>query len=1679
MTVLPSQPTNSEASISTLVDLLRHRADDRADAIAFTFLENGEQERDRWSYGVLDRRARAIAARLQSSHSPGDRVLLLYPPGLEFIAAFFGCLYAGAIAVPVYPPRRNHHLHRLQAVFEDADATVAMTTQDISDRIGPWLAEVPALKAIEWYATDELDDSMAANWHPPDICGDSLAFLQYTSGSTGNPKGVMVTHANLLHSCADQAVTWKFGPDSINVTWLPVFHDLGLIYGILQPIYQGISCYVMAPASFLQRPVRWLQAISKYRATHSAAPNFAYELCAQKVSPEQRSRLDLSCWQMAMNGAEPVRPSTMDKFGAIFAECGFNPTAQCPAYGLAEATLKVTAIAQPEDPVSLTVDARELSADRVVTRNSNASDTIALASCGRAVLDTQIAIVHPDRFSECQPYEIGEIWIAGPLVAKGYWRNREATAATFQARTVGGDGPFLRTGDLGFLDDRGSLFVTGRLKDLIIIDGANYYPQDIEQTVESCHPGLQLGASAAFAIDDRGRDRLVVVQELERTYLRHPNLDSIIAAIRKAIAERHDLPVHSVVLLRTASIPKTSSGKIQRQSCRRDFLAGTLNVVRDWSCDPHYQSSFLQLSSQIDSVSQQLQDKPPPKLESPRESVPVSPPQLSAIAVQTTIAQRLADRLNVTLEAIDFHESFTYHGLTSREAVELLADLETELNCSLSPTILYDYPTIASLSRYIVGESVVPNPIASPVSPPFSTDTDAIAIVGMGCRFPGANNPDRFWELLKQGKDAISNVPADRWQSDRFPDNMAGLHQGGFLPDIDRFDAEFFGISHREAERMDPQQRLVLEVAWEALENAGVRSDRLAGSNTGVFLGLTFHDYVWQQFNDFAAIDAYAGTGNVHCIAANRLSYWLDLHGPSMAVDTSCSSSLVSVHLAAQNLRLGECDLAIAGGVNTILTPRINLAFSNAGMLAADGRCKTFDASANGYVRSEGCGIILLKRLADAVRDGDRVLAVLRSTVVNQDGRTNGLTAPNGKAQQAMIRKALERAGLQPHHLGYMEAHGTGTSLGDPIELGALKAVLAEGRSPDDTCWIGSVKANIGHPESAAGIAGLIKTVLVLQHGEIPAQLHLQELNPLIDFQDTPFKIATSHQPWTTGERRRAGVSSFGFGGTNAHAILEEAPVSRVPKSDNSLNRPYHLLTLSARQATGLTELVNRYRTFLQETDADIDDICYTANACRMPFKHRLAVVGQTIEEIRDRLSQYPQASDIWTGEGQSSEAKISFLFPDRTHPGMGRQLYKTSPMFRDAIDSCNEIFQETLGDLLDSDTPSVWFAIEYALAQLWQSWGIQSDRLMAEGTGEFVAACIAGVFSLEDGLKLLAQLDASPSEFASVASSISYSPARFPIVSTVTGEEVTEAIATSEYWIQKHRQLTQPVTAMSVEAASNETIVIEMGTYHSLSPKPVGALAKPAQSAYGVRPSPKTPQERGHKKDDWQTLLESLAQLSVRGIAIDWDTFYAPYSPRRVTLPNYPFQRQRCWLEGETIATTLPDKSEKSKPEESESATWLRQIEATKERDRQPLLVRLLQEEFARVLGRSSPDDIEPDRGFFEMGFDSLSISTLRARLERELNCSLSPTIGFNYPTIDALSGYLLNTVLTANDEPQPTVTAPTPSKIAIDFNKLEQHSNSESSRHSAELEAIEQLSDPEAEALLLEKLAAIECRG
>lgn len=661
----------------SLIDLLRDRASRTPERIAYLFLDDGETESS-LSFGQLEEQVRAVAARLQELGAADQRALLFYPPGLEFIVAFLGATFARVVAIPAYPPRNNQNLNRLRAIIEDAGATLVLTTTSLLANLEAQFERVPELRSIRWLATDDIAPGAHTSWREPQVDGDTLAFLQYTSGSTGMPKGVMVSHGNIIHNEHMIKVTFGHGDWTVFAGWLPVFHDMGLIGNVLQPLYLGVKSVLMPPAAFIQKPARWLHAISRYRATTSGGPNFAYDLCVRKVSPEQREGLDLSSWQVAFNGAEPVRAETVRRFLSTYQPHGLRPSAFYPCYGMAETTLLISGGVPADRPIIHSLQAAALEQGLVVEMPGESQGSRALVACGRSWLE-KVRIVDPHSLTLCPEDRVGEIWVSSRSVAQGYWNQPELTEVSFRAQIKDtGEGPFLRTGDLGFLRE-GEVFVTGRLKDLIIIRGLNHYPQDIEQTVEQCHPALRASGGAAFAIDVEDEERLVIVHEVERSFLHGLDVEEVVGNIRQAVAQEHGLQVYAVQLLKTNRVPKTSSGKLQRHACRAGFLDKSLSVVGEW----------VELH----------QAEPTP------EPLPQEPQALYTKEIlQSWLLGRMSDYLGVKPDDIDTGQPFERYGLDSAVAVTLTGELAEWLGLKFDPTLFWEHPSVDGLVGHLLLE---------------------------------------------------------------------------------------------------------------------------------------------------------------------------------------------------------------------------------------------------------------------------------------------------------------------------------------------------------------------------------------------------------------------------------------------------------------------------------------------------------------------------------------------------------------------------------------------------------------------------------------------------------------------------------------------------------------------------------------------------------------------------------------------------------------------------------------------------------------------------------------------------------------------------------------------------------------------------------------------------------------
>jgi acyl transferase domain-containing protein len=1020
--------------------------------------------------------------------------------------------------------------------------------------------------------------------------------------------------------------------------------------------------------------------------------------------------------------------------------------------------------------------------------------------------------------------------------------------------------------------------------------------------------------------------------------------------------------------------------------------------------------------------------------------------------LEERVRQILGQVLKRDPARIDPEVGFFDLGMDSLMAVELRQALEKELGKVLPATLSLDRPRLNDVVEYLLRDVLAFGEVRSVKGSTgsrrnkVSAGDEPIAVIGLAARTPGANNAKEFWTLLERGGEAIREIPPERWDIEEYYDpdpNVPGkiyTRYAGLLEQVDQFDAAFFGIAPREATSMDPQQRLLLEVAWEALEEANIAPQRLRGTRTGVYVGAGTNEYVeLLRAKGKQTIDVHFGTGNVASAIAGRLAFSLGLEGPALVIDTACSSSLVALHQACQALRNGECDLSLAGGVNLLLSPESMIATCRARMLAQDGRCKTFDAAANGYVRSEGCGVVVLKRIDEAERDGNRVLAIIAGSAVNQDGASSGLTVPNGPSQERVIRAALEQAGIEPGDVAYLEAHGTGTNLGDPIEIQAAAAVFGEGRTVKCPLLVGSVKTNIGHAEAAAGLMGLIKVILSMQHGVIPGHLNFHDPNPYIPWDRLAIRVTSKLTSWPTG-RKIAGVSSFGFTGTNAHIVVEsgdaspgaeiqdELPSSRLPE------RSHHVLVLSAKSEIALRELARRYRSRLEQDPAiDIADMAYTAGVGRSHLWERAALVVKSVEEAGELLRGLEQGI---TGRGawqkqSRNKPKSAWVFRGEAsaYTGNGRELYESQPVVRKVLDQCAQLFEDYRAAKTDSLQT---YALGIALAELFKSWGQEPEVVLGEGVGQYAAAVVAGLMSLEEGLRMLirrAELFrpgvplsgpkqiapgyTSLEAFETDASEIDYRFPQYTLVCGTTGKILTppqkadtpdpdldSRIFDAGYWKEQLHEEAQIEPGMRALAKLGINLLVEIG------PQP--ALAALVESCWPreVEP-PGCVATLAARQPENEQIAKAVAQFYVYGLTPDFAAWDQPWPRRKIALPTYPFQRARYWVDSDAAYSCTGEDDKLL----LDSFSGIEHDKAgTKQSGDKPVghLVEYVQRKLMEVLElRMMP---EAGIGFSDLGMDSLMAVDFRNRLNKDLHLKeeLSATALFDFPNAESLGRQL-----------------------------------------------------------------------
>ena len=1284
------------------------------------------QGEKRLSYAQLaDLSACASAGLGQLGVGVEDCVAVILPNCPEFIISLFACARSGAVMLPLNPRYTHDELQRFlldgkarviitdrehidvcQQIIADAEQTITLVIceaggVDTKQRTRHQTTHNDLLSF-----TDLLDHTAPTEPTETEVHSGRALYL-YTSGSTSEYKRLCCTQENLYFEAHNFVETIGLNADDSILCTVPLYHSYGLGNGLLDAVYTGATLILLDQLTengvridppFVSRITEVLELIQHEQVRF--LPAVPYQFAALADLPEEIPA-DLSSIKWCVSSGDTLPERTYQRFLQRF-----------------------------ELPIRSLYGSTEAGS---IAMNTASGAGIKYGSLGQALNNVALEIRDTDG-TVLENGQAGVIWVKSPVIPPSGYDNRPELSATVFCDA------YYDTGDMGMLDENQQLIMTGRKQTFVDVGG---YKVDISEVEEVLLDHTAIREAAVLGIETAGVGEIikaVIVLNDEATC----SAEAVQNYCREHLAS---YKVPGLIEFR-AALPRSPLGKVLKKE------------LKDTAQDD------------------QASDIPPALL-----TALAAKPQATAEQQLALIAQALQQEIAATLQIetvqVSASASFQSMGFDSIRSAELQNRLIRLTGLDLSITLLWNYPSVNELSvllrdkianetAQITDQEVTQNSADNSKHTDNPDTTEPLAIIGIGCRFPGSvSTPEAFWQFLMQGENGITEIPPERWDVENFfdPDpNAPGKSYsrwGGFLDNVSHFDAGFFNVSPREAMQMDPRQRLLLETAWEALEHAACAPESLSGSQTGVFIGHMVGDYHGLLGDNLALMDSYVSTGVLDSLLANRLSYALNLQGPSLSVDTACSSALSALYLAGQNLRQHECDLALVGGVNLMLSPEMHVVGAKAGILSPTGSCSTFSDDADGFVRGEGCGLIVLKRLSDATRDRDNIIAVVHSAAMNQDGHTNGIAAPNGFSQQRVIRQALKNAQLEAGQVSLIEAHGTGTLVGDPIEVEALSATYGQNSEVAPDCYLGAVKTNIGHLEGAAGIAGLIKMSLCLQQQTIPPNINFRQLNPHISLEQTRFSLPLQTQAWEMpdGQGRYGAVSSFGIGGTNGHVILGEAPTANPPQTapDNQESSHY-LIPLSARNAAGLQALAASHLEYLLENpDTRLADFAYTLQTGRNHFsEYRTAFVTDSIVELCGHLQSVAKSAPEQHSNPEAHKVAFAFTGQGAQYTGMAQALYQQEPVFKQYLDQCagylkDELEVPLLKVLYPSEaddaalinqtayTQPALFALEYALAMLWQSHGIRPDWVMGHSVGEYTAACLAGVFSLQDGLKLIA----------------------------------------------------------------------------------------------------------------------------------------------------------------------------------------------------------------------------------------------------------------------------------------------------------------------------------------------------
>ncbi|MCP4151599.1 MAG: SDR family NAD(P)-dependent oxidoreductase [bacterium] len=1329
------------SNYKNLVEVIRAR---QGNTKGILFVKNKENETF-LSYDALYKEALQLLHAFQAKGlEPGDELVFQVEDNYDFVRIFWACLLGKIVPVPVTMASNDEYRLKLFNIWKILKKPHLITSKK---HLVNLTTNVTANSKdfVSGKDRKELSDTIRTNTlilegiettgetgviHFPDE--SDIAFIQFSSGSTGDPKGVVLTHKNLLANTNDILIAMHGQPDDKMLSWMPLTHDMGIIGFHLVPMMADWEHVLMPPQLFVRYPAFWLWKVMETESTVTVSPNFGYKYLLKHFKPEKFAGLNLSSVRLIVNGAEPICAELCCEFLDLLEPFGLKRQAMFPVYGLAEASLAVS-FSIPEAKIVIDdFDRHSLKIGEKVKETDDKTNAISLVEVGETVDKCFLKLVD-EKDGTVRDGIIGNILIKGDNVTQGYYNNKEENFRVFTA-----DG-WLRTGDLGFKKD-GRLYITGRTKDIIFVNGQNYYSHDIERLGEELE-GIgfeKVAVCGAFNVLHKANQVIAFVafKRKIKDFLPLAN------QLRQHILEKAGLEIDRIIPVK--QIPKTTSGKIQRYKLKEMYQDG----------------NYSGILKEIGTLNEEMGAR--------RRKIPEK-------EMREQIARIWEEILNT--KPVGYNDNFFDLGGKSSHAVRVKSKLEELLSCKLEDVALFKYPTINTLASYLSREEketttsirasrlkrkkqkfeILYSGIGNGVT------GMEIAVIGMAGRFPGAKNINEFWDNLKNGVESISFFSEEELIETGLDPILVKkpmyVKAKGVLEDCEYFDASFFGYIPAEAEMMDPQIRVFHECAWESLEDAGYGAASYDGG-IGVYAGAS-PNHRWEsqslKENKNTSEEFVSVQINDKDFLATRISYKLNLKGPSFTLYTACSTSLVSVDLACQGLIAGRCDIALAGGVSIWLPKKSGYLFDEDMIFSIDGHNKAFDAKANGTLFSDGVGICVLKRLEDAIADRDNVYAVIKGSATNNDGkRKAGYSAPSLEGQAEVIGDAQIVAGVEPESISYIEAHGTGTVIGDPLEFEALK--LAFNTQKRNYCGIGSVKTNVGHLNAAAGIAGLIKTILSIKYRFIPPSLHYQTPNPAIDFEESPFYVNTGLKKWKNDEfPLRAGVSSFGIGGTNAHVILEEAPVV----VDSSKSRDWQLICSSAKTEASLDRgTENLLNFFKKNPGVNLADAAYTLKLGRKAFPYKRMTVCSCLKDAVEKFSS--GSGDIETAVSVGEERPVVFMFSGQgaQYVNMGLELYKGEPAFRKSIDECFERLESITGysmkcilypvnnnELGEAEgkinqlfyTSPIKFIFDYSLAKLLISMGIKPHTMIGHSFGEYVAACLSGVFSLEDALTLAA----------------------------------------------------------------------------------------------------------------------------------------------------------------------------------------------------------------------------------------------------------------------------------------------------------------------------------------------------